>query len=216
MEYSKSQWDIFLLPRAWHKRLNAALPALFPGFIIVGLFDMLISPRPILNDFILASETGTFIKIVLFLIFSCLIGVLDVFCFGWPIADLCRYLAKRSEKFIVKGFNIILMKSYAYSYLFFIPLLLLKIPSIENIGPGSPFIAHLFVNILLMVAYAQIFWQLAIMLRTLNVKSKLELPGKIIVCVAMFIWFGLVSEAITYLTNVTYQLFANISGYMRG
>jgi hypothetical protein len=38
------------------------------------------------------------------------------------------------------------------------------------------------------MANTQLFWQLGIMLRTIGVKTKLELPGKLIAGAAMFFW----------------------------
>lgn len=95
MEQLKSGWDLFLLPRAWHKRLNASLLSLVPGFILVGLFNVLSHPRSILNDFILDAASGAIEKTLLFVITFIIIGFLDVFCFAWPIADLCRYIARQ-------------------------------------------------------------------------------------------------------------------------
>ena len=51
MEYSKSEWDLLLWPRSWHKRINTASLTLIPGIIWVGLFDvMLVTTNSILND----------------------------------------------------------------------------------------------------------------------------------------------------------------------
>ncbi len=213
MEYSKSEWDIIFWPKTWHKRLNTMLPTLIPGVFVVGLFDMLVAPKSILIDYLLPGGTGMPLKIILFIIFTIMIGILDVFCFAWPIADFCRYLARRSEKFISPGFNTIFMKSYAYSHIFFLPLILLYNPTgfqVEDMVSGIPFITRIIILILLVMDSTQFFWQIGIMLRTISVKSKLELPGKLLVAVAMFIWSSFIALALIFLTNVGYGVFETI------
>lgn len=213
MELSKNEWDFLLWPRTWHKRINSTILTLIPGCIFVGLFDMLGSSPSILKDYILTAESGVFQKSILAILMAVIIGFLDVFCFAWPIADLCKYLARRSEKFIVPGFHVILMKTYAFSHLLFIPSLLLTIPTglkVENLSQETPFLEHLLVIVLLVYASMQLFWQLGILLRTISVKSKLELSGKLIAGGAIFIWFSLEGGAIGYLIRLAYELLGKL------
>jgi len=210
MEYSRTEWDLFLWPRTWHNRLNSVAATLIPGIIIVGLFDMLTSSETIITEFLSASgDSGFIARVLAFIIISAVIGFIDVFCFAWPIADLCRYLAKRSEKYITPGFNIIFMKSYAFSHIYFLPLILYvnnAVFRLENIGPETPFISKLLITLLIIMAYTQQFWQLGIMLRTISVKTKLELPGKLISAAAMFFWSGITANAFYYLINIAHKL----------
>jgi hypothetical protein len=213
MEYSKSGWDFLFWPRTWHKRLNKTILTLIPACIFVGIFDVLATSPSIVYDYILTAESKLFTKILLAIVLSALVGFLDVFIFAWPIADLCRYLAKRREKFIVQGFHIILMKSYAYSHLLFIPVLLLNTPTglhIENLDPQMPFFKRLLIIVLVVYASMQLFWQIGILLRTISVKSKLEFSGKLIVTIAIFIWSNLSGTAIIYLLQIIYRLFLNL------
>jgi len=210
MEYSKSGWDLLLWPRTWHNRLNSAIPTIIPGIIIVGLIDVLAASESILSDYLLGAESNIAVRVFLFIVVSHIIGFLDVFCFAWPIADLCRYLAKRSQKFISPGFNIVFMKSYAYSHLIFMPGLLLKYSSSlqeAGVNPGAPFIAQLVFRLLVLMLSTQILWQIAIMLRTISVKSKIELPGRLIAGLAIYLWSSLEGTAIYYLIRVAYRMF---------
>jgi hypothetical protein len=212
MEYSKSEWDLLLWPRSWHKRINTASLTLIPGIIWVGLFDvMLVTTNSILNDYIINSSSDAMPKTVFFFIVAIVIGFLDIFCFAWPIADLCRYIAKRSEKFIVPGFNIILMKSYAYSHLPFMPLLLLASPSMVNIealSQNTSFFAQALMYALVILLY----WQLGIMLRTISVKSKIKFSGKLIISLAIIAWSSLSAQALLFLINVAYKTFGLLFG----
>jgi len=210
MEYSRTEWDLFLWPRTWHNRLNSVIATLVPGIIIVGLFDMLTSSETIIAEFLSASGKSGFIaRILSFILISAVIGFIDVLCFAWPIADLCRYLAKRSEKFIAQGFNIIFMKSYAYSHIYFLPLIIYinyAAFSIENIGPDTPFISKILAVLFMVMLYTQRFWQLGIMMRTIGVKTKLELPGKLVAAAAMFFWSGITGYALYYIIFIAYKL----------
>ena len=216
MEYSKSEWDFLLWPRSWHKRINTASLPLIPGIIWVGLFDvLLVTTNSILDDYIINSSSDTLPKIIFLFIVMVIIGFLDIFCFAWPIADLCRYIAKRSEKFIVPGFNIIFMKSYSYSHLPFMPLLLLSSPSIVNIealSHNESFFAQALMYAIAILLYTQRYWQLGIMLRTISVKSKIKFSGKLIISLAIIVWLSLSSQALLFLINVAYKAFGLLYG----
>lgn len=213
MEQIKSGWDLFLLPKAWHKRLSASMLSLVPGFVIVGLFDVLARPRTILNDFILGAASGFIEKTFLFVITFIIIGFLDVFCFAWPVADLCRYIAKRSNKFIMHGFNVIFMKSYAYSHLLFYPVLLILNPTgleFEKLGQETSAIAQIIIITLYVWGFLQRFLQPGIMLRTISIKSKLELSGKLIAALFIFVWMNIQGQAVGYLIDLAYKMFDSL------
>lgn len=210
MEYSKSKLDFLFWPQTWHKRLDTTWTMLIPGCVFVGLFDVFIFSPSIVNDYLLNQNSGIFLKAVLLIVISTVIGFLDVLCFAWPIADLCRYLARRSESFIVPGFNIMLMKSYAYSHLLFLPVLLLYLPiglDVDKFTPEMPFLQCLLIIVLRVLDYTQLYWQMGIMLRTVSVKSKLKIPAKLIAAVAMFVWFIFEGVAIGALLQLAYRLF---------
>lgn len=211
MEYSRNEWDFLLWPRTWHNRLTSVAGTLVPGIIIVGLFDMLTSNETIIARFLSArGEPGFLVRVLAFILISAVIGFIDVFCYAWPIADLCRYIAKRSEKFITLGFNVIFMKSYAYSHIYFLPLIVYVNHAdlrIENIGTETPFIIKLFIALIIIMANTQIIWQLGIMMRTIGVKTKLELPGKLIAGAVMFFWGYITGYAFYYLINIAHKMF---------
>jgi len=217
MEQLRSGWDLFLLPRTWHKRLNASLLSLIPGIAIVGFFNLLSHPRSIFKDFIINNTAGIGGKIFLFIIAVLVIGFMDVFCFAWPIADLCRFIARRSNKFIIQGFNIVLMKSYAYSHLLFYPVLLIVNPTgleLEKLGQDTSSITQIVIITLYVWAIMQTAIQPGILLRTISIKSKLEFPEKLMVALAIFVWINLVSEAVRYITDLVYNIFASLYGFV--
>lgn len=202
MEHLNNGLDFILWPSETHKRLSAKIPSLIPMVIIVGVLDVL-SFESILNDHIL--KGGSALKILLAILTAVFIGFVDTFSFAWPIADLCRYIARRTEKFITPGFHIILMKSYALSYLVFIPYILLATqfgdkPAI--IGPG--FASYELLAIIV------VFWQLAILMRTISVKTKLEYPAKLIPAVCMYFWLSFQAYAVGYLLQLAYNLMGSL------
>ncbi|NLM10644.1 MAG: hypothetical protein GX213_07700 [Clostridiaceae bacterium] len=217
MEQLKSGWDLFLLPRAWHKRLNASLISLVPGFVLVGFFNVLSHSRSILNDFILGTASGVVQKTLLFVITFIIIGFLDVFCFAWPIADLCKYIAKRSNKFIKQGFNVIFMKSYAYSHLLFYPVLLIVNPTgleLEKLGQETNSITQIVIIALYVWALLQILIQPGILLRTISIKSKLNFSEKLLVALAIFIWMNLEGQVIRYVIDLAYKMFGSMYDFI--
>jgi hypothetical protein len=79
MEYSRTEWDLFLWPRTWHNRLNSVVTTLVPGIIIVGLFDMLASSKTIITEFLSASgESGFPARILAFIIIPAFFFALTV------------------------------------------------------------------------------------------------------------------------------------------
>jgi len=215
MEYSKSEWDFLLWPRRWHKRMNTALMTLIPCIVWVGLFDALGATNSILNDFIINSSTDIVAKILLFLVVVAVIGLFDIFCFAWPIADLCRYIAKRTEMFIVPSFNIIFMKSYAYSHLPFMPLLLLSSPAsvdLMDLSRNTAFFARALFFLLIVLMFTQQYWQLGIMLRTISVKSKIKFTGKLIIALSIIIWSSFMGYGVISLVNMAYKAFGFLFG----
>ncbi len=202
MEHFNNGLDFILWPSESHKRLNAKVPSLIPMVIFVGVFDVLIF-ESILNDHLL--KGGSALKILLAILAAVLIGLVDVLCFAWPIADLCRYIARRTEKFITPGFHIILMKSYALSHVVLIPYLLLT----TQFGDQPAIIRPDFSSYGLLTIIVDL-WQLAILMRTISVKSKLEFPAKLIPAVGMYFWISFQGYALWYLLQLVYNLMGSL------
>jgi len=181
---------------------------LIPLVIFVGIYDVLNAERSILNDYLITENSGMVLKILLTLIIAVVIGLINVVCFAWPIADLCRYIGKRTEKFVVRGFHVILMKSYALSHLVFVPLLPLTMPpGLQTRWFNQESFLYAFVVI------AMLFWQLAIMMRTVSVKTKLEYPVRLIVAAAIYIWSTFEGTAISYLLHLAHQLLGKLDAF---
>lgn len=217
MEQLKSGWDLFLLPRTWHKRLNASLLSLLPGIAVVGFFNVLSHSRSIFKDFILDNTSDMVEKTLLLIIIMMIVGFLDVFCFAWPIADLCRFIARRNNKFIIQGFNVILMKSYAYSHLLFYPVLLIVNPTgfeLERLGQDIGSVTQIVIITLYVWALLQVAIQPGILLRTISIKSKLEFSEKLMVALAIFIWMNLSGQAIRYILDLAYSMFVSMYGFV--
>ncbi len=202
MEYSKSGLDFLLWPRSWHKRFNTAFLMLVPLCFFVGIYDVVNAEPSILHDYLLTATSGIALKVTLALLISAAIGFINVLCFAWPVADLCRYIGKRTEKFVAPGFHIIMMKSYALSHLVFLPFLALTMPTGRQPGWLSPE-GRLYVYLALLM----VVWQLAILLRTVSVKTKLEANGRLIVGAAIYVWSSFEFIALDYLLRLSYELF---------
>lgn len=175
---------------------------LIPLCIFVGIYDVLNAEPSIVNDYLVAAKSGMAPRIILAILISAAIGFVDVLCFAWPIADLCRTIGKRTEKFVAPGFHIVMMKSYALSHLVFLPFLVLTMSTGLRTGSLSPE-APLY----LFAANLMMFWQLAILLRTISVKSKLELPGRLMMGAVIYLWTFFEGAAVSYLLQLAHQLF---------
>ncbi len=205
MEYSRNGLDLLLWPREWHKRFNPSIKLLIPFSVFVGIYDVLNAQHSIVKDYLITANSGMVLKILLALIIAAIIGLIDVVCFAWPIADLCRYIGKRTEKYVARGFQVILMKSYALSHLVFVPLIPLTMPP----GLQSRWLNQESMLYSLIVS-AMLIWQLAILLRTVGVKTKLEYTGKLIIGAAIYIWTTFEGTAIGYLLYLAHSLFGKL------
>lgn len=108
------------------------------------------------------------------------------------------------------------MKSYAYSHLLFYPVLLIYNPTglqmekllDRNINPAT----RIIIIVLYVWSLLQIAVQPAILLRTVGIKSKLDFSEKLLVAVVMFIWLNLEGQAIMFIIELAYKLFASLYG----
>lgn len=210
MEQIKDGWDLFLLPKTWHKRLNTSVVSLVFGLLVVGFYNVFSYSKSILNDFIIGTDTGVVKKTLLLILVVAVNGFLDVFCFAWPIADFCRYIARKSNKFIAQGFNVIFMKSYAYSHLVFYPVLLILNPTglyLQKLVQDTDLLTKIIITIIYVWGLLQIVIQPGILLRTISIKSKLDFSAKILAALAIFVWMDIEGEAIRFTLELAYRLF---------
>ncbi len=202
---AESPLDFLLMPTIVHRRISRRAAGLVGAFLIVGFFDALLM-RNLIREGLFSGGFG--LSILRLLAVAALaggVGILDVVCVMWPVADFARFVAHRSERFISGGIHVILMKSYALSHILFIlPTLLLVYNPVDWNTEPSTWTTGVKLEFSILAAVMQVLplVQLGIVFRTLGVRSKLELTTRAMVIAAMYFWMQLAGELIVRLTSM--------------
>lgn len=205
--------DYLLMPPIVHRRISRKVTGLAGAFLLVGTFDVVLSRNLLREGFFDcgmltgAGRAGGLLGLAL------LLGALDVFLVMWPVADFARMMARLSERFISGGIRIILMKSYALTYLFIVPptTLLVYNPVDWNTLPESWSSAIRWEFLLLTTILAMVpLLQLGIVFRTLSIRSKLQLLPRLLVLAGMFVWMRMVGELIERISGAGIAWLATI------
>jgi len=184
--------DYLLMPPIVHRRISRQVTTgLVAAFLLVGVFDVILSRNLVREGFFQCGAMTGLARAGGLLLLSLLLGVCDVCCVMWPIADFARLMARASERFISGGIRIILMKSYALTYLFIVPptALLVYNPVDWNTLPESwsPGVRVEFMLLTAILAMTPLL-QLGIVFRTLSIRSKLQVLPRLLVLAVMFVW----------------------------
>lgn len=209
-----SPMDVFLLPVWVHKRISVRLPGLLLAFGFVGAFNLLAFFPEIVSLPVFTGSPGTVLSgIAMFVCLALIVGTLDVVCTMYPISDFARMIGRRSEKYVNKHISVILMKSYALSHI----LLLLPIgvynyagvdwEAISPVSPGT--IKLLFAIIVVLIEFIPYF-QLGILYRTLSIRTRIQVFGKLILILAAYFWMQISGTAVVYFGSLAYTLMASL------
>ena len=205
--------DYLLMPPIVHRRISRKVTGLAGAFLLVGVFDVILSRNLVRDGFFTGGMLTGAARVGGLLGLSLLLGAIDVFCVMWPIADFARLMARVSERFISGGIRIILMKSYALTYLFIVPptALLVYNPVDWNTLPES-WSATVRLEFLLLTAIIAMvpLLQLGIVFRTLSIRSKLQLFPRLLVLAVMFIWMRMAGELIQRISGAGIAWLATI------
>lgn len=195
--------DYLLMPTVVHRHISRRAAGLAGAFLLVGAFDTLLLQN-LLREGILAGSAGVLaVRVFAVAALAFLIGMLEVVCVMWPIADFARFLARRGERFISGGIHVILMKSYALSYLLFIlPMALLVYNPVDWNSAPATWPTGVKIEFAVLVAILQLvpFVRLGIVFRTLGVRSKMEAWPRLMVVAAMYLWMQIAGQMIIRLT----------------
>ncbi len=189
--------DYLLMPPIVHRRISRRVTGLLAAFLLVGAFDVILSRNLLRDGFFQCGTLTGFVRAGGVLLLSLVLGACDVFCVMWPVADFARLMARASERFISGGIRIILMKSYALTFLFIVPptALLVYNPVDWNTLPESwnPAVRAEFLLLTAILAVAPLL-QLGIVFRTLSIRSKLQVLPRLLVLAVMFVWMRMTGE----------------------
>lgn len=200
--------DFLLLPVWVHKKLSIRFPGLIASFVFVGCFDLIFYEN-LFKQSIFSGNFGiSLFKLVTFMILALLVGLIDVVCTIYPIADFARMIGRRSEKYVNKRIPVIMMKSYALSHiLLVVPLALYVYSGVEwaevsAISTGQ--IRILFAVIITLIQFLPYF-QLGILYRTISLRTRIQVFGKLILVFAAYFWMELSMTAIGFVAGLAFS-----------
>lgn len=204
-EIHSSPMDFLLLPVWVHKKLSERFKGLIFAFLFVGAFDMILFQNLITMGFFKGSIKEIILKSVLFLVLSFIIGVIDVVCTMIPISELAIMIGKRSEKFVSDRMQIIMMKSYAISHLIYvIPYAIFTYSGVDwvTVDMASPSQIRLLFSILIVLINFMPYIQLGIIYRTISIKTRIQVFGKLIIVLATYFWMNISGSAIGFIMTL--------------
>lgn len=205
-EIPASPMDIVLLPVSVHKKLSIRLQGLIVAFLFVGVYDMFFNEN-LFKDYFRGDILELSFRLFAFIALSFVVGAIDVICTMVPIAEFAMMMGKRSEKYVSKRMPVILMKSYALSHLFFVIPSFLEVYSgveWENVGAASLPPIRLLLSILATLMLFLPFVQFGILYRTISVRTRIQVFGKLILILATYFWMNISGGAI-YFFEVIFQ-----------
>ena len=198
--------NIFLLPKTLHQKITSKVWPLFIGFAFVGAFDILFPPNHTFEAITNTKSLDNLLyKLVVILVFSMIIGAIDLICFSWPICDFYSFITKQkdSEDIDKQSLYSIVMKSYTLTHIIFVPLHIIM----YNLCVVKQLVWACLVYqfILIIIPY----WSSAIILRTIGLRKKIDLLQKILTFVIIYVWSQLVSLGLVFLIQKT-ELLVNL------
>lgn len=208
-EIPSSPMDVLLLPAWVHKRLSVKLKGLIYAFLFVGVFDMVFHRNIIEAGFFQGNAINLILKSFLAIVFSVIIGAFDVICTMVPIAEFAMMIGKRSEKHVSGGIPVILMKSYALSHiLFVIPSALFVYSGVDwlAVDMTSPQAVRWLFSILIIVLNFMPYFQMGVIYRTISIRTRIQMFGKLILILAMYFWMQLSGEATVFIGSLLFNL----------
>jgi len=204
-EIPASPMDFLLFPVWVHKKLSEKITGLIIAFIFVGSYDLFFNKNLIKEGFFEGTPELLIFRIFLFLVFALLVGAIDVICTMVPIAELAIMIGKRSEKYVSSGLPIILMKSYSVSHLLFvIPTAIFVYSGVDwNLVDmnSTPQIRLLFA-VLVTVLSIMPFFQLGVIYRTISIRTRIQVFGKLILILATYFWMNLSGSATMFFISI--------------
>lgn len=208
-EITSSPMDVLLLPVWVHKRLSVKLRGLIFAFLFVGIFDMVFYQNLIKEGIFHGDMISLVFKFLLLIVFSFIIGAVDVIFTMVPIAEFAMVIGKRSEKHVSGGIIAILMKSYALShFLYIIPNALFVYSGVDwnIVDAASPHEVRWLFSILLVIINFMPYFQLGIIYRTISIRTRIQAFGKLILIMALYFWMRISGDAIIFIESLLFRL----------
>jgi hypothetical protein len=212
-EIPASPMDFILFPAWVHKKLSIKITGLIIAFLFVGSYDLFFYENLFEEGLFQGTPVLLAIKFILFLVFALLVGAIDVICTMVPISELTIMIGKRSEKFVSNGMPVILMKSYAVSHLLFVIPTAVYVYSGVNwnlVDMNSAPQIRLIFSILITVMSFMPFFQLGVIYRTISIRTRIQIFGKLILIMATYFWMNLSGSAVMFFISIFQDILLSI------
>lgn len=213
-EIPASPMDIILFPVWVHKKLSRKIAGLIIAFLFVGSYDLFFNKNQITEGFFEGTPGLLIFRIFLFFVFALLVGAIDVICTMVPISELAIMIGKRSEKYVSSGLPIILMKSYSVSHLLFVIPTAIFVYSGVNwnmVDMNSTQHIRLLFSILVTVLSFMPFFQLGVIYRTISIRTRIQVFGKLIIIMATYFWMNLSGSAVMFFTSIFQDILSRVN-----
>jgi hypothetical protein len=208
-EIPSSPLDFFLLPVWVHKKISTRIRSVILAFAFVGLFDMFFFRNILTAGIIKGSSSELFYRCVVFILFSVIVGIVDVVCTMVPIGEFAVLIGRRSQRYVSPRMPVILMNSYALSHLIFIVPWFVYIYSGVNwdmVGASSSGSQRLILSVLIVLMNFLPYVQLGIIYRTFSVKTRIKAFGKFMLILISYYWIRISSGAVYYVAGLFHKL----------
>ncbi len=204
-EIPASPMDFLLFPVWVHKKLSVKRIGLVFAFLFVGVYDMFFYQNLVKEGFFEGNLATLFFKLLLFVLLSLLVGAIDVICTMVPISELAIMIGIRSEKYVSARIPVILMKSYAVSHLLFIvPTALFVYSGVDwsLVDMTSTSQVRLLFSILIIVLNFMPLFQLGVIYRTISIRTRIQIFGRLILIMATYFWMRLSGGAVMFFVSL--------------
>lgn len=213
-EIPASPMDFILFPVWVHKRISKKITGLIFAFLFVGSYNLFFYENLIEGGFFEGTPGLLILKLFLFLVFALLVGAIDAICTMVPISELAMLIGKRSEKYVSSGLPIILMKSYSVSHLLFVIPVAIFVYSGVNWNlvdmNSTPQIRLLFAILVTVLSFMP-FFQLGVIYRTISIRTRIQVFGKLILILATYFWMNLSGSAVMFFISIFQDILLKIN-----
>ena len=192
-------FDLLLLSKKVYRKITAKKPTLFIGIILVGLLDMLL---PLMDNFskIFGGKPlmVTYFNITLALVFTALLGFVDVLFFSIPMFDFFKRFIKEKNLQTLDDLLVKVMKVYIVANLIIFPVNLLLYTVTKNVGLMNSYTMDLLNGFLILLPSA---WASAAITRGLNVMFGFKSVFKRFIFPVVFAWATILGITISLITD---------------
>lgn len=208
-EIPSGPMDVFLLPAWVHKRISVKLEGLILAFLFVGIYDLAFHRNLVEEGFFLEDTGSLILKFLFGIVIAIIIGAFDVVCTMVPISEFAIMIGNRSEKHVNSRLPVILMKSYALSHLLsVVPSAIFIYSGVDwlNVDMTSPQDIRWFFAIIVTILSVLPYFQLGVIYRTISIRTRIQVFGKMILIVAMYFWMQITGEATVFIGSLLFNL----------